>query len=88
MYESEANVKKENKLIRFFVSLIWLVLSIGVDIFAIFSKALLVGAIAEFAFFIITFCIPYLRKKGSYTRWFGWLALLQGCWLIYLMTQG
>ena len=80
-------VKKENKVIRFFVSLIWFALSVGVDLYAVFSEGYLLGAIAEFVFFIITFLVPYLRKKGSYTRWFGWLALIQGAWLIYLMIS-
>lgn len=77
--------KQENKIVRFFISLIWLAISIGVDVFAVMNESYLVGAIAEFVFFGITFMVPYLRKKDSYTRWFGWLALLQGAWLLYCM---
>ncbi|MBR0024754.1 MAG: hypothetical protein IJP59_09120 [Muribaculaceae bacterium] len=79
--------KKESKTVRFFVSLVWFILSIAVDVVAITTEALVVGAAIEFVFFIITFCVPYLRKKGSLTRWVGYLALLQGLWLVYLMTQ-
>lgn len=80
--------KKENWFIRFIVTLIWLVKSIGVDVLAIFHHSYVVGAVTEIVFAIITFSVPYLRKKGTYTRWFGWLAILQAGWLIYLMTQG
>ena len=85
--ERQRNAPKENWFIRFVVTIIWLVLSIGIDVFAVFSKGYLIGAIAEIIFCIVTFCVPYLRKKGSYTRWFGILALGQAAWLIYLMTQ-
>lgn len=80
-------LKKESKVVRFFVTLIWLAISIGVDLYAIFSEGYLIGAIAEFVFFGITFLVPYLRKKDSFTRWIGWLALLQGAWLIYMMIS-
>lgn len=80
----EENVKKKNWLIRFFLTIVWLIISIGIDIFAVISKGYVIGAIAEFVFFVITFSIPYLRKKGSYTRWWGWLALIQAGWLLYL----
>ncbi len=75
---------KENWLIRFIVTLVWLIISIGIDVYAVMSKGYIIGAVAEFVFFIVTFCVPYLRKKGTYTRWFGWLALLQAAWLLYL----
>jgi len=80
--------KQESKLARVIVTILWLVLSVGVDIVAITTQGYLVGAIIEFVFFIVTFCVPFLRKKGSYTRWFGWLAFLQGTWLIYLQFAG
>ncbi len=79
--------KKENWVVRFIITILWLAISIGVDVYAVMSKGYIIGAIAEFVFFIITFCIPYLRKKGTYTRWFGWLALLQAGWLLYLHFQ-
>lgn len=87
MTEQAVQVKKENAFVRFLVSLVWLAISIGVDIFAIKSESYLVGSIAEFVFAAITFTVPYLRKKGTYTRWWGWLALAQGIWLAYLMIS-
>jgi len=63
-------------MVRFFVSLIWLIVVIGVDILAFVLYPPIVGAGLELAIAIITFCIPYLRKKGTLTRWWGWLALL------------
>lgn len=63
-------------MVRFFVSLIWLVVILGVDIFAFVMAQPIVGAGAELIIALITFLIPYLRKKGTLTRWWGWLALL------------
>lgn len=80
----EEKEKKENRLVRFIVTIIWLAISLGVDFFAIKSEGYIAGAIAEIIFFIVTFSVPYLRKKGTYTRWWGWLALLQAGWLFYL----
>jgi len=85
--EMQKDAPKENWFIRFIVTILWLALSIAIDVFAIMSKGYIIGAIAEIIFFIVTFCAPYLRKKGSYTRWFGILALGQAAWLIYLMSQ-
>ena len=62
-------------MVRFFVSLIWLIVILGVDIFAFVLAQPIIGAGAEFLIAIITFLIPYLRKKGTLTRWWGWLAL-------------
>lgn len=76
-------VKKENALIRFIVTLIWLVISVGVDFYAVFSNGYVMGAIVEGAFALITFLVPYLRRKGTYTRWFGFLALLSAAWFTY-----
>ena len=84
METKEKSEKKENWLIRFIVSIVWLVVSIAIDFIAIKTNGYIIGAIAELAFFIVTFSIPYLRKKGTYTRWWGWLALLQAGWLLYL----
>ena len=74
--------KKENKLVRVIITLLWLIISVGVDIVAVIMEEPIVGAIIEAVFGIVTFCVPYLRKKGSYTRWFGFLALLSAVSLI------
>ncbi len=63
-------------MVRFFVSLLWLIIVIGVDIFAFVMAQPIIGAGAELIIALITFIIPYLRKKGSLTRWWGWLAFL------------
>ena len=80
----ENQEKKENLLVRIIVTIVWLAVSLGIDYFAYKSESYIAGAIAEAVFFVITFCVPYLRKKGTYTRWWGWLALLQAGWLLYL----
>lgn len=63
-------------MVRFIVSLLWLIVVIGVDIFAFVMAQPVIGAGAELAIALITLLIPYLRKKGTLTRWWGWLALL------------
>ena len=63
-------------MLRFFITLIWLLVVVGVDVFAFLQQQPLIGAIAEMAIAIITLIIPFLRKKGTLTRWWGWLAFL------------
>lgn len=68
---------------RVLITIIWFLVVVGVDIFAFFIlEDALVGAIIEFALALITLCVPYLRAKGSYTRWWGWLAFLSGISLL------
>ena len=63
-------------MVRFIVTLIWFFVVVGVDIYAFVLEQPLVGAIAELAIAVITLLIPYLHKKGTLTRWWGWLAFL------------
>ena len=81
---SETEQKKENGVVRFFVTLLWLILAIGTDVVFFMTEGYLIGAIASFALFLITFLVPYLRKQGTLTRWIGFLALLDAGWLLYL----
>ncbi|MBR0268817.1 MAG: hypothetical protein IJQ48_02255 [Prevotella sp.] len=39
------------------------------------------------AVFIITFLVPFLRKKGSFTRWCGIVCLGDALWWIYLLIS-
>jgi len=73
-----------SNILRFFISLIWLVVILAVDImsFVVFNP--IIGAGLELCIFIITLCVPYLRKKGTLTRWWGWLALLSTITLLGL----
>lgn len=85
--ESDENEKSSclGMFFRFLFTLEWLFVVIGVDIasFVVFNP--MIGAIIEFAIFLITMLVPYLRKKGSYTRYWGWLALLSSIGLIASM---
>ncbi|MCH5176596.1 MAG: hypothetical protein J1F25_01145 [Prevotellaceae bacterium] len=81
---SDTEVKKENGLVRFIVSFLWLALAIGTDIVFFMTNGFLYGGVASFVLFLITFLVPYLRKKGTLTRWIGILALLDAGWLLYL----
>jgi len=62
-------------MVRFFVSLVWLIVVLAVDVFAFVLAQPIIGAGAELVIALITFIVPYLRKKGTLTRWWGWLAL-------------
>lgn len=61
---------------RFIFSLVWLFVVIGVDILSFVVFTPIIGAGIEFALFLITMIMPFLNKKGSFTRYWGWLALL------------
>lgn len=89
----ELYMGKENKddkggcfssILRFFISSIWLAVIIAIDILSFVVFTPMIGAGLEFCIFIITLCIPYLRKKGTLTRWWGWLALLSAISLLGL----
>lgn len=71
-----------SNILRFFISLIWLVVILAVDVMAFVVFNPIIGAVLELLIFIITLCVPYLRKKGSLTRWWGWLAFLSAITLL------
>lgn len=90
-------------VLRFFVSLIWFVITLAVTAAALLamfgqvmsdflggeSNALATFAIGtSLAITLITFCIPFLRKKGTLTRWCGIVCLGDAVWWIYLMAAG
>lgn len=61
--ETPKNAPKENWFVRFIVTTIWLVLSIGIDVFAVLSKGYLIGAIAEIIFFYHILCTISSQKR-------------------------
>lgn len=84
-------------ILRFVISLIWFVVALGIStlgFFATISSKLLHGdgriGLVAFAIgtslllFIITFLVPYLRKKGTMTRFLGVVALGDALWWVYL----
>lgn len=91
-------------MLRFFISTIWFIITFAVSALAFMAmfagsagsflgiedaSALCYVAIGLCVFFaLITFLVPYLRKKGTMTRWFGIVLLLDACWWIYLMITG
>ncbi len=90
-------------ILRFFVSIIWVLFvtvitfvgaaaMVGGDIATIFNSekapvlyALGIGLCLVFA--LITFLIPYLRKKRSITRRCGIIAIGDALWWAYLMIK-
>jgi hypothetical protein len=89
--------------LRFVISLIWFVITFVATLIAficMFAGSMMetftgdgnsfgILAIALcFIIFIVTFIVPYLRKKGSFTRWCGIVALGDAIWWIYIMIAG
>lgn len=90
-------------ILRFFVSIIWFVIAaaatfggaaamVGGDFNRIFggggSGLYVIGIGVCLAVFILTMLIPFLRKKGSFTRWCGIVCLGDALWWIYLLISG
>lgn len=91
-------------LLRFIVSLVWLIITLVASVIAFLAmvggsfldilgnedgKPICILAIGLcLLVFFITFLIPYLRKKGTLTRWCGIVALGDAAWWIYLLISG
>lgn len=43
------------------------------------------GIILSGIYALVTFIVPYLRRKGTFTRWFGIVAVGDVLWYIYLI---
>ena len=102
--EKEEKTTFGGVMLRFFISTIWVIITLAVSTLAFF--AMFAGAAGSFLgiedasalcyvaiglcvlFTLITFLVPYLRKKGSMTRWCGIVLLLDACWWVYLMITG
>ena len=90
-------------ILRFFISAIWLIITLAVSLIALYGMAfgmmadilgsdlgmvLCFGSIGlSFVIFLITFIVPYLRKKGTLTRWCGIVALGDALWWIYIFIS-
>ena len=92
-------------LLRFIVSIIWFIVAAVATIGGALAMTggemasflgdesgpalYVIGIGLCLAIFIITFLVPYLRKKGSFTRWCGIVCLGDALWWIYLLiTNG
>lgn len=90
-------------VLRFFVSIIWLIVAtvatlvgagamVGGDVSNVFggdgAGLFVLGIGVCLAVFIITMLIPFLRKKGTLTRWCGIVCLGDALWWIYLLISG
>ncbi len=102
--EKEEKTTFGGGVLRFVVSTIWFIITLAASIIALYAMAagdfadflgdkrgkllcfLAIGLC--FLVFLITFIIPYLRKKGSLTRWCGIVALGDALWWIYIMIAG
>ncbi len=101
--KQESQTSIGGHLLRFFISLIWVIVSVGIGMAGVLF--MMGGTIASFfgsdssvalyamgiglslVFALVTFLVPYLRKKGSMTRWCGWLAFCDAAWWIYLLIS-
>jgi hypothetical protein len=102
--ESKEKTTFGGAVLRFLVSTIWVVITLAASLVAFLGmavgdvadklgsedgKTICILAIGLcFVIFLLTFIIPYLRKKGSLTRWCGVLALVDALWWIYIMIAG
>lgn len=100
--EKEKKTTFGGMVLRFIVSTIWFIITLAVSIGAGYAMAVgltadflgdargkTVCAIAIglcFMIFLLTFIIPYLRKKGTLTRWCGIVALGDALWWVYILT--
>lgn len=92
-------------LLRFVISVVWLVIGFGVFIAGAYAVSIgslandlgyekgrllaFAGILISVVLFILTFAIPYLRKKGTVTRAVGYGALLDALfWIYILITNG
>lgn len=89
--------------LRFIISIIWFIIAAIATIggalamtggeFASFfgneegASLCILGIGLCLAVFIITILVPYLRKKGSFTRWCGIVCLGDALWWIYLLIS-
>lgn len=96
--------KNKNGCLRFFISFIWGIITFVASLIAFLAmivgsmksffhepggKVLSLLAIGLcFLIFLITFIVPYLRKKGTFTRWCGVCALGDAIWWIYILVSG
>ena len=101
--EKEEKTSFAGGCLRFFVSTIWFIITFLASMVAFLGmwlgsvadflgdgrgKVVCVLAIGLcFVIFLLTFIIPYLRKKGSLTRWCGIVALGDALWWIYIMIS-
>ena len=100
--EKEKKTTFGGMVLRFIVSTIWFIITLAVSIGAGYAMAVgltadffgdargkTVCAIAIglcLVIFLLTFIIPYLRKKGTLTRWCGIVALGDALWWVYILT--
>lgn len=101
--ENESKTSFGKGLLRFIVTAVWLLITLLVSIGAFLlmmgqgfsdmfgGEDTTLGVLAvsvSLVITLITFIVPYLRKKGSLTRWCGIICLGDAIWWIYLMATG
>lgn len=84
--------------LRFIISTIWFIVAVGALILGLMAMVghaftdnaglAVVALILTGGFALITFLVPYLRKKGSATRWYGIVCFGEFLWWIYLLSTG
>jgi hypothetical protein len=84
------------------VSIVWFIIALFIFILTFFSSSInligqifqdsdlstigIIGLIISILFVLITFLVPYLRKKGSFTRWLGIIVCFDIVWCIYILA--
>lgn len=101
--EKDNQKKSSGGFLRFLVSTFWVIVTFAASLVAFLGmwlgsvadflgdkkgKPICFLAIGLcVVIFVLTFIIPYLRKKGSLTRWCGIVALGDALWWIYIMIS-
>ena len=102
--ESDPNEKMTvgGGALRFIVSLVWFLITGVILIVSLYAMAAgFIGTAFDFeptlcylaiaaclVIGAVTFIVPYLRKKGSLTRWCGIVAIGEAVWWMYLLATG
>lgn len=93
MQGEESNERFSGK--RLLITIVWVVLACLISLFTFLgagaamvggsSTLFILALVLGIAFAGVTFFVPFLRKKGSMTRWCGIVVLGDLAWILYVL---
>lgn len=83
-FKSTANRTGVN-IALFFIAVVCFLLSVACFFVGFFGCGILfpIGFLITIAYVVFIFKTPYLRKKGTYTRWLGFMGIGDIVWWLY-----